>query len=76
MKTILTTLTPKSDDISRIVRIGKKIGNTSYSVIGNRGRQYIAEATESYLPGQAVVIKRGLIIGRTKSSKTYKEVEV
>ena len=76
MKNLLDLVTSKKEEVSKIVKIVDKIGNTSYSVIGNKRKQYIAESTEEYLPGQTVVIKRGLILGRTKSSQTYKEIEV
>ena len=77
MKSLLDLVSTKTDEeVSKIVRIIAQVGNTSYSVVDNRQRQYIAEAADTFLPGQSVVIKKGIIIGRTKSSQTYKEFEV
>ena len=76
MKNLLDLVSSKTEEISKIVKIVKKIGNTSYSVIENNQKQYIVESTDEYLPGQTVVIKRGLILGKTKSTQTYKEIVV
>ena len=76
MKSLLDLVNVPIEDFSKIVKILEKIGNTSYSVVDNRNRQYIADAAEVYLPGQSVVIKKGIIIGRTKSSQTYKEFNI
>jgi len=77
MKTLLNLVAPKkTEDASKIVTVIEQVGNTSYSVADNQQRQYIAEAADTYLPGQSVVIKNGTIIGKTKSSQTYKEFTV
>ncbi len=76
MVTLLDLVKPTIEDSPKIVKILEKVGNTSYSVVDRRERQYIADAAESYLPGQSVVIKKGIIIGRTKSSQNYKEFNV
>ena len=76
MDSITSLITPSSEEISKIVTIVNRVGNTSYSVIDRKSRKYIAEAADIYLPGQSVVIKKGIIIGRTKSSQTYKEFSI
>lgn len=69
--------TGKTDEsVSKIVTVINKVSNTSYSVSDRKGRKYIAEAAENFLPGQSVVIKGGIIIGRTKSTQTYKEFNI
>lgn len=77
MKTLLDFVDAKViKEVSRIVVVMSQVGNTSYSVVDSQQRQYIVEAADTYLPGQSVVIKNGTIIGKTKSSQTYKEFNV
>ena len=74
----LNLLIPTVDNeaVSKIVTIVNKISNTSYSVRDRKGRKYIAEAATTFLPGASVVIKKGIIIGSTKSTQTYKEFNI
>ncbi len=73
----ITSLLAKTPEgVSKIVTVLSKVGNTSYSVEDRQKRKYIAEAADTYLPGQSVVIKNGTIIGKTKSIQTYKEFSI
>ena len=76
MSTITSLITPSKEGVSKIVTVLKQVGNTSYSVKDRKDRKYIAEAADTYLPGQSVVVKNGTIIGRTKSLQTYKEFNI
>ncbi|MCP4370030.1 MAG: hypothetical protein GY797_18220 [Deltaproteobacteria bacterium] len=76
MDTIASLLTPSSEESSKIVTVVSQVGNTTYSVIDRKQRKYIAEAADTYLPGQSVVVKKGIIIGKTKSTQTYKEFNI
>jgi hypothetical protein len=65
-----------SEGVSKIVTVINKIGNTSYSVIDRKRRKYVADSADDYLPGQSVVIKNGAIMGKIKSTQTYKEFSI
>lgn len=76
MDSITSLIQSSGDTTSKLVTIVNKVGNTSYSVIDRKGRKYVAEAADIFLPGQSVVIKNGVIIGRTRSSQSYKEFSI
>ena len=74
---LITSLIRTSEEgVSKIVVIMNQVSNTSYYVKDRKNRKYLAEAADVFLPGQSVVIKNGVIIGRTKSSQTYKEFSI
>ena len=76
MDLITSLLNNTVESTSKIVTVMNKVGNTSYSVVDRKNRYYIVESAESYLNGQSVVIKNGIILGRIKSVQTYKEFNV
>lgn len=70
-------LSNKSDDLGcKIATIIKKVSTTSYSVKDKKGRVYVVNAADSFLVGQSVIIKNGIILGKTKSSQSFKEFNI
>jgi hypothetical protein len=59
-----------------IANIIKKSGNTSYVVKDSKGRSFSVEGSTEFIVGQTVTVKKGIIIGRTKSLKSFKEYVV
>jgi hypothetical protein len=66
----------KEDERAIIVTISNKIGNTSYQVKDSRGRRFSVEGDPSFIVGQTVTVKKGIIIGKNKSLKSFKEFVV
>jgi len=59
-----------------IGNIVNKTGNTSYVIKDSKGRGFSVEGSPDYIIGQTVSIKKGIIVGRTKSLKSFKEFTV
>jgi len=73
MESLSDLLSVERETSSKIVTIKAQVSSTAYSVVDKKNRQYIVESAIIYLPGTLVVIKNGVIIGKTKSSQNYKE---
>ena len=56
----------KLQNDASVARIVKRHSNTLFSVKDSRGRQFQVESNGNYRVGQAVLIKGGVIIGKTR----------
>jgi len=76
LKNLLEKKKDLIEDQVIIGNISKKTGNTSYVIKDSKGRSFSVEGSSDYIVGQTVSIKKGIIIGRTKSLKFFKEFVV
>lgn len=76
LKTLIEKKKDSIEDRVIIGNISKKTGNTSYVIKDSKGRSFSVEGSSDYIVGWTVSIKKGIIIGRTKSLKSFKEFTV
>lgn len=57
-------------------KVIKRLGDTLCSVKDRRGRKFNAESNGSYKPGEWVVVKSGIIVGRSRNIRAVNHYNV
>jgi len=59
-----------------VCKVVIKLGDTLCSVKDRRGRKFNAESNGSYKPGEWVIVKNGVIVGRSRKVRVVNHYNV
>lgn len=65
-----------SGNDASVCKVTNKLGDTLCSVKDRRGRKFNAESNGSYKTGEWVIVKNGIIVGKSKKSRTVNHYNV